>query len=82
MAIMEIHPHRATRAVWTTVIQPLLSRYAEHRERRRAMAELKSVDPRVLKDMGIDRSEVGSIVYGNASGRRRGYTRGPCSPTR
>jgi uncharacterized protein YjiS (DUF1127 family) len=47
-------------------------RYLEHRNKRRALAELRSLDPRTLKDMGIDRSEVTSIAYGNLEGRRRG----------
>src|SRR5262245_55163967 len=56
---------------WTATIKPLLTRYLEHRKKRRALAELRSVDPRTLKDMGIDRSEVTSIVYGLQNGRRR-----------
>lgn len=82
MAILKIRPHRTTRAAWKTAIQSLLGRYVEHRERRRAMAELRSVDPRALKDMGIDRSEVASIIYCNDSDRRRDYTRRPYSSKR
>jgi len=74
MTIMELYPRQATRTVWIATIKRLLCRYAEYRQRRRAFAELRSVDPRILKDMAIDRSEVGSIVYGNAAGRRRAYT--------
>lgn len=73
MTIVEIYPGRVTRTVWTVTLKPLLRRYAEHRRRRRAIAELKSVDPRVLKDMGIDRSEVGSIICGDSRERRRSY---------
>jgi uncharacterized protein YjiS (DUF1127 family) len=62
----------AFQTVWTATIKPLLTRYLEHRRKRRALAELRSVDPRTLKDMGIDRSELTSIVYGNPKGRRRG----------
>lgn len=57
--------------VWTGTIKRLFRRYLEHRKQRRALAELRSVDPGTLKDMGIDRSEVTSIVYGNPNGRRR-----------
>ncbi|MFZ1197299.1 MAG: DUF1127 domain-containing protein [Pseudolabrys sp.] len=63
-----------TSAVWTTGIKWLLRRYREHRLRRRAIAELRSVDARTLKDLGIDRTELTSIVYGNPNGRRRRYT--------
>lgn len=62
---------RTFQTVWTATVKPLLTRYLEHRRKRRALAELRSVDPRALKDMGIDRSEVTSIVYGNPNGRRR-----------
>jgi uncharacterized protein YjiS (DUF1127 family) len=58
-------------SIWTATIKPFLTRYLEHRKKRRALAELRSVDPRTLKDMGIDRSEVTSIVYGPPDGRRR-----------
>jgi uncharacterized protein YjiS (DUF1127 family) len=61
-----------TLAVWTT-IKWLLHHYKEHRRRQRAIAELESVDPRILKDIGIDRTEATSIVYGNPRGRRRRY---------
>jgi len=61
----------AFQTVWTATIKPLLTRYLEHRRKRRALAELRSVDARTLKDMGIDRSEATSIVYGNPNGRRR-----------
>lgn len=74
MTVMAIYPRGEARTLWTAVIKPLLCRYREYRKRRRAAAELRSVDPRTLKDMGIDRSEVDSIVYGNAGDRRRAYT--------
>ena len=74
MTVMEIYPPEATRTLWIGTIKPLLRRYGEYRKRRRAAAELRSVDPRILKDMGIDRTEVGSIVYGSERGRRRTYT--------
>jgi uncharacterized protein YjiS (DUF1127 family) len=62
---------RIFQTVWKATIEPLLARYLERRKKRRALAELRSLDPRTLKDMGIDRSEVTSIVYGNANERRR-----------
>jgi len=71
MTTLQIYSGAQTRNVWTAIIKPLLHRYSEHRKKRRALAELRSVDPRTLKDIGIDRSEVTSIVYGNPSGRRR-----------
>jgi uncharacterized protein YjiS (DUF1127 family) len=72
MTALQAYSGPQTRAVWTATIERLLHRYSEHRKKRRVLAELKSVDPRTLKDMGIDRSEVTSLVYGNPEGRRRG----------
>jgi uncharacterized protein YjiS (DUF1127 family) len=72
MTALEAYSGAQVRAVWTATIERLLHRYSEYRKKRRALAELKSVDPRILKDIGIDRSEVTSLVYGNPEGRRRG----------
>jgi uncharacterized protein YjiS (DUF1127 family) len=69
-----------TRAAWMAAIGQLLRRYLEHRKQRRALAQLRSVDPRILRDMGIDRSEVTSIVYGDPKGRRRRCTANLAAP--
>jgi uncharacterized protein YjiS (DUF1127 family) len=34
---------------------------------------LRSLDDRALHDIGIDRSEIDSLVYGPPHGRRRGH---------
>jgi uncharacterized protein YjiS (DUF1127 family) len=72
MTVLPTYSGAQTQIPWTTTIKRLLHRYLEHRNKRRALAELKSLDPRTLKDMAIDRSEVTSIVYGDPKGRRRG----------
>ena len=59
MTMLQTYAGTQTLAVWTT-IKWLLHRYEEHRRRRRAVAELESVDPRILKDIGIDRTEATS----------------------
>jgi uncharacterized protein YjiS (DUF1127 family) len=69
-AISTVRPQ----ADWATAIGRLFCRYVEHRRQRRALAQLRSVDPRILRDMGIDRSEVTSIVCGDPKGRRRRCT--------
>jgi uncharacterized protein YjiS (DUF1127 family) len=73
MTMLQSFAGTQTSAAWTATIKWLLQRYREHRVRRRAIAELMSVDPKILKDIGIDRTECTSIVYGDPKGRRRRY---------
>lgn len=51
--------------------------YATWRERRQAVKELGGLDDRVLKDMGLHRSEIESAVYGSNASRR---TEGTVAP--
>jgi len=71
MAMLQATSAIQPQTTWTAAIAHLLRRYLEYRKQRRALAQLNSVDPRILRDMGIDRSEVTSIVYGDPKGRRR-----------
>jgi uncharacterized protein YjiS (DUF1127 family) len=66
-----VQAYSGAEPVWTGMIKLLFRRYLEHRNQRRALAELKSLDPRILQDMAIDRSEITSIVYGDPKWRRR-----------
>ena len=50
-----------TRRVWT--------RYWTHRAARATLAMLHSLEDRALKDIGLDRSEIESVVYSDRPGR-------------
>jgi uncharacterized protein YjiS (DUF1127 family) len=45
-------------------------------ERRKAVRYLHELSDYHLKDLGIRRSEILSVVYGETSDRRRGYQNG------
>jgi uncharacterized protein YjiS (DUF1127 family) len=77
MSVLELRSQRvATPRSWTERIRGLVRRYGDYRRKRRAAAELRSIDPRILKDIAIDRLEIDSVVYGDPRGRRRAYTGG------
>jgi len=52
-----------TRYAWT--------RYWTRRAEHAAVAMLRSLDERALKDIGLDRSEIESVVHGARPGERR-----------
>lgn len=49
------HIWNGIQAIWTAITQ--------HAQRRRAVRDLRAMEPRMLKDIGIDRSEIMSVVY-------------------
>ena len=55
----------ATRRAWTT--------YWTHRAARATAGILHTLDDRALKDIGLDRSEIESVVYNASRGERRIY---------
>ncbi len=52
-------------------IQTLVAKMATFAERRRALAHLRRLDDRMLKDIGINRCEIMSVVYGHDKDRAR-----------
>lgn len=58
---------------WTETIKALWRLYREGCARRRAVAELRRLDPRVLRDLAINGSEIESVVF-NGCSRRRFWT--------
>ena len=44
--------------------------FSQWRKRHKAYAELTALDDRTLADIGIRRSEIAGIVYGNPAPRR------------
>ncbi len=59
-------PTRRLAALWR--------RFREAREKRRAVREMRNLDNRTLKDIGINRSEILSIVHGDRKHKRRRQT--------
>ena len=47
--------------------------YWAHRAQRATVLMLRSLDAHTLHDIGLDRSEIESVVYGRRGDRRLGY---------
>ena len=61
-------------ATWRETAARLLAALKAHRRARQTFNALSELDARTLKDIGIDRSEILSVSFGDNSGRRRrGY---------
>lgn len=72
MAMTEwIADHNIDRPALVAELFVLAERLRAYRRRRRQISELRSLDPRVLRDMAIDRSEVASVVNTSALERKR-----------
>ena len=59
----------SVRFVWASVVNGV-DRWLQ---RRRAMRQLYMLDHRTMKDLGMHRTEVNSIIFGGAADRRRSY---------
>lgn len=68
---METAVDVAGRLFRALVARPLAD-LATHYRRQRAIAELRHYDDHLLRDLGIDRTEIASVVYGlGTDGSRR-----------
>jgi uncharacterized protein YjiS (DUF1127 family) len=67
----------ATSQSWTNwtmgALKNLWQTYREHRQARATAALLHSLNDRTLDDIGIDRSEIDSVVRTRSLGRRINY---------
>jgi uncharacterized protein YjiS (DUF1127 family) len=52
--------------------------YWQRRARRASVVLLQSLDEQQLRDIGINRSEIESVVYSPPTERRRTYHSGAC----
>ena len=52
------------RHVVAGTLDQIIAAHIERRKRRRQIAELRSLGPAGLRDIGIDPSEVSSVVHG------------------
>jgi len=68
-SIALLQPTRGRRGLIDGILT-MARAYRQAWERRTAAETLKSLDAR-LKDIGIDRSEIMSVVYGTNDGTRR-----------
>ena len=60
---------------FTAVLKSGWQTYWRGRARRATVRLLQSLDDRALHDLGMDRSEIGSVVYGRPGERRKAYGR-------
>lgn len=47
--------------------------FRSHRARRLGMKRLAQLDDHILKDIGLSRSEIGSVYFGSPNDRRLSY---------
>lgn len=52
------------------LFQRLIEAWRNSQDRRRAFAELSTLDDRMLRDIGIDRSEITSVLIDRTGERR------------
>lgn len=58
-----------------TAFQNWRERARARREQRQSISALKSVSPAILRDIGIDRSEITSVIHSQPVGGRKVHDR-------
>jgi uncharacterized protein YjiS (DUF1127 family) len=66
-------PASTLRKGLTHALKQAWAAYLSRHGRRATVLSLKSLDDHTLKDIGIDRSEIESVVYGEPEERLRRY---------
>ena len=62
--------------VWdvaASLVRAMIEANARRRARRIAKASLRGLSDRALKDIGMHRTEIGSIVHGTGNERKRSH---------
>lgn len=65
----------ASRSPVQILIQSWREKARARREKRAAIGALKTLNPAILRDIGIDRSEITSVIHNQPQGRRKTHDR-------
>ena len=65
----------SSRSPVQTLIRTWREKARARREKRVAVAALKTLNTAILRDIGIDRSEITSVIHSQPQGRRKTHDR-------
>jgi uncharacterized protein YjiS (DUF1127 family) len=78
-ATLLAHPEAPSHASWSDGLKTWLKSYRRYRAFKAARAELMVLDDRMLRDIGINRSEITSVLL-DARGERTAPRQLPIQP--
>ena len=64
-------PHGDTTAQFGSIVRRIRNHFRDILDRRASIAELEALDDRILKDIGITRTEIAAVVDQNILDRRQ-----------